>query len=97
MNLKDGTIYKLPNGRELVASVSCDNGTVLFSLSASEAGLYELNSEGRLLVDAQLTAWHTDDLLETGRIAAPELTSSLIERSTEGRDITNERSASKSY
>lgn len=97
MTLKDGTIYQLPNGRELVACMTCDDGTVLFSLSVSEAGLYALNLEGRLLVDGRLTAWHTDDLLETGRVAAPEVTSSLVERSMEGRDITNERSASKSY
>lgn len=97
MNLKDGTIYQLPNGRELVACMACDDGTILFSLSASEAGLYGLNLEGRLLVDGRLTAWHTDDLLETGRVAAPEVTSSLLERSMEGRDSTNERSASKTY
>jgi hypothetical protein len=71
MNLKDQAIYQLPNGRELVACLTCDNETVLFSLSASESGMYELNYEGRLLFDGQLTAWQIDDLLETGRVAAP--------------------------
>ncbi|MDX6613893.1 MAG: hypothetical protein QOD75_3079 [Blastocatellia bacterium] len=97
MNLKDGAIYQLPNGRELVACMTCDNGTVLLSLRASETGIYELNSEGRLLVDGQMTAWQTDDLWETGRVAAPELRSTLAERSMKGREITNERSSSKSY
>lgn len=91
MNLKDGVIYQLPNGRELVACITGDVGTVLFRLSASECGLYELNSEGRLLVDGQLTAWQTDDLLETGRVAAPEVTSLLVERSTVNR-AANEQS-----
>lgn len=97
MNLKDGRIYQLPNGRELVACTTCDKGIVLSGLSASEGRLYEVNSEGRLLLEGRLTAWHTDDLLETTRVAAPELRSSLVERFLEGRDTTNERSASKSY
>lgn len=36
-----------------------------------------MNSEGRLLFDGQLTAWQIDDLLETGWVAAPEMTSIL--------------------
>jgi hypothetical protein len=79
MNLKDRAIYQLPNGRELVACMTCDNETVLFSLNHSESGMYELNSEGRLLFDGQLTAWQIDDLLETGRVAAPEMTSILAD------------------
>lgn len=72
MNLKDGAIYQLPNGRELVACLTCDNQTVLFNLSGSESGMYELNWEGRLLFDGQLTAWQIDDLLETGRVAGSD-------------------------
>ena len=82
MNLKDRGIYKLPNGRELVACLTCDNQILLFSLSDSEAGLYELNAEGRLLVDGHWTAWHRDDLLETGRVAGLEVTSVLEEVAT---------------
>jgi hypothetical protein len=78
MNLKDRAIYRLPNGRELVACLTCDNETILFSVNASEPGLYQLNSEGRLLVDGQFTAWQIDNLLETGRVAAPEVTTKLV-------------------
>ena len=92
MNLKDCAIYQLPNGRELVAYMTCDNETVLFSLSASESGMYELNSEGRLLFDGQWTAWQIDDLLETGRVAAPEMKSVLAEGSAADRETTNEQS-----
>ena len=91
MNLKDGAIYRLPNGRQLVACMTCDNETVLFSLNASESGMYELNSEGRLLFDGQLTAWQIDDLLETGRVAAPETTTILADRFTAARETTNEQ------
>ena len=91
MNLKDRTIYQLPNGRELVACLTCDNKTLLFSVSASQHDLYELNSEGRLLVNGQLTAWQVDDLLETNRVAGPEMTS-LLEFSTASRQTINEQS-----
>jgi len=73
MNLKDSAVYRLPNGRELVAYMTCDNETVLFNLSDSESRMHELNSEGRLLFDGQLTAWQIDDLVETGRVAAKYL------------------------
>ena len=92
MDLKDSAIYQLPNGRELVACMACDNETLLFSVSATESGLYELSSDGRLLCDGQLTAWQVDDLLETGRVAGPDLTSTLVELSTAGRETLNEQS-----
>lgn len=98
MNLKDGAIYRLPNGRELVACLTCDNETLLLSVSVSEHGLYddhslyELNSEGRLLVDDRLTAWQIDDLLETGRVAGREIPSILLKLSTTRRATTNEQS-----
>ena len=91
MNLEDRAIYQLPNGRELVAYMTGDNKTLLLRVGA-ESGLYELNSEGRLLCDGQLTAWQRDDLLETGRVAGREITSILVELSTAVRETTNERS-----
>jgi len=91
MNLKDRVIYQLPNGRELVACLSCDNETLLFSVSSSESGLYELNSDGRLLCAGQLTAWHVDDLLETNRVAGREMTSILVELSRAACETTNEQ------
>ena len=71
--------------------MTCDNETLLFSVSATESGLYELNSDGRLLCDGQLTAWQVDNLLETGRVAGPDMTSILVERSTAGPETTNEQ------
>jgi len=92
MNLKDSAVYRLPNGRELVAYMARDNETVLFNLSDSESRMYELNSEGRLLFDGQLTAWQIDDLVETGRVAAAEVTSILAVSSGTKRDLTNDQS-----
>ncbi len=62
MNLKDGAIYQLPDGRELVAITTCDDQILLVSVNASDRRLYELDSEGRLLCDDELTAWKMDDL-----------------------------------
>ena len=92
MKLKDRTIYQLPNGRELIACLTCDQQIVLFGNSASESGIYELNSDGRLLVDGQLTAWQIDDLLDTGRVAEPEMTKTLAESSMADRQTSNEQS-----
>jgi len=88
MNLKDRAVYRLPNGRELVAYSTCDNETLLFGVNASESGLYKLNPDGRLLCDDQLTAWQRDDLLETGRVAGAEINSILAELSRPGREAT---------
>ena len=68
-----------------------EDRAVLYDLSAS--GRYELNSDGRLLFDGRLTAWEMDDLLETGRVAAPEVTSILLELHMPRRDTANEQSA----
>lgn len=92
MNLKHGAIYQLPNGRELVACLTCNQQIVLFVISASVSRLYRLNYDGRLLVDGQLTAWQIDDLLETGRVAEPEMTAMLAESSMAARETTNEQS-----
>lgn len=78
MDLKDRAIYQLPNGRELIAQVS--DGEVVFSnLSADDDREYQLNSEGRLIFDGQLTAWDTNDLVETGRVATRETAQVLAE------------------
>lgn len=92
MNLKDSAVYRLPNGRELVAYLTCDNETLLFNLNDLEPGMYELNYEGRLLVDGQLTAWQIDDLSETGRVAAAEVISILAASSGTESGVTNDRS-----
>jgi hypothetical protein len=93
MDLKERAIYQLPNGRELVARLTPGNRVVLYNLSASLPGQYELNSEGRLLLNGELTAWETKDLFETGRVASPDLTEILVEGSTTDRETSHEQSA----
>ncbi|HKO43838.1 MAG TPA: hypothetical protein VJU84_11230 [Pyrinomonadaceae bacterium] len=92
MNLKDRAIYQLPNGRELIACLTRDEQIVLLGVSASVSRLYGLNSDGRLLVDGELTAWQIDDLVDTGRVAAPELTRTLVESTRAARPKLNEQS-----
>jgi hypothetical protein len=91
MNLRDRAIYQLPNGRELIACVTSDRRVVLLG-SASVSIRYELNSDGRLLVDGQLTAWQIDDLVDTGRVAEREMTKALVESSMAVREMPNEQS-----
>jgi hypothetical protein len=77
MSFKEGAIYQLPNGRELVVLVTQGDGVILCNLSASVPGQYELTPEGRLLFLGKLTAWEMKDLHETGRVASPDLTAHL--------------------
>jgi len=91
MTLKDRAIYQLPNGRELIACLTSDQQIVLLGNSVSVSGFYELNSDGRLLLDGQLTAWQIDDLLDTGRIAEPGLTKTLAESSMTVRETPHEQ------
>ena len=91
MNLKYSAVYRLPNGRELVAYMTCDNETLLFNLNDLESGMYELNYEGRLLFDGQLTAWQIDDLSETGRVAAAEVISIMAASSGTESGATNDQ------
>lgn len=92
MKLKDRAIYQLPNGRELIACLTPHQQIVLLGNSASASGLYELNSDGRLLADGQLTAWQMDDLLDTGRVAEPEMTKTLADSFMTDRATMNEQS-----
>lgn len=71
MHLVERSIYRLPNGRELVAGVTANNKTILYNVSDPQAGEYELNAEGRLLFNGQLTAGELKDLSETGRVVSP--------------------------
>ncbi len=90
MDLKERAIYQLPNGRELVANLSAAGEAILQNVSASDSDRYELNEEGRLLLNGQLTAWAVDDLIDTGRTASPDMTGvlqeSLIIESERGYD-----------
>ena len=78
MDFKERAIYQLPNGRELVAHLTGGNQALLYNLTASQPGQYELNSEGRLLLDGRLTAWAEGDLIDTGRVAPPDLAVVLV-------------------
>lgn len=79
MDLKEQAIYQLPNGRELVALLNAEGKPILQNVSASDPDKYELNDEGRLLSNGQLTAWGINDLLDTGRVASSQMTAVLHE------------------
>ena len=78
MRFKERAIYQLPNGRELFALVSRKSKPTLYALSASYNGEYELNEDGRLLVNGKLTAWGVDDLIDTGRTASPDFAAAVL-------------------
>ena len=79
MELKERAIYQLPNGREVFARRARDGKRVLYNLSASEPGEYELTSDGRLVFNGRMTAWELDDLTETGREAPADVTAVLVD------------------
>jgi hypothetical protein len=93
MDLKERSIYQLPSGRELVARLNRENKVVLYNLSASEPGEYELNAQGRLLFNGKLTAWEMADLLDTGRTASPDLAAVVTDNKTSERGTAYEQSA----
>jgi hypothetical protein len=67
MDLRDGCIYRLPNGRELVALVSQRRTTLLYEVGEPDKIQYALNAAGRLTFQGRLTAWSVADLVDTGR------------------------------
>ena len=91
MNFKDQGIYRLPNGRELVACLITENQTILSNLNASDPVEYELNPDGRLLFNGRLTAWATNDLRDTGRVAPSEVKNLLSNRRPPKQEITHEQ------
>ena len=78
MELRERAVYRLPNGRELVARVVHGSKTVLYNLDASDPREYQVDEQGRLLLNGRLTAWATEDLLQQARIAPPEVTARLF-------------------
>lgn len=89
MDFKPRSIYQLPNGRELVAA-SDGSKPVLRNLSASEPGTYEMNEEGRLLFNGQITAWEVQDLVDTGRTSSPDLAAVVTESAVAEYDSSYE-------
>ncbi len=78
MEFKERVIYQLPNGRELFALVSRNNKPTLHTLSASNHGEYELNDQGRLMVNGKVTAWSLGDLVDTGRTAPSDVAAVVV-------------------
>jgi hypothetical protein len=79
MRLREGGIYCLPNGRELLVLRKNEDGARRIKLRGwerFEMSEYEVNDAGRLLSDGKLTAWDVGHLRDTGRTAS-ELTDLL--------------------
>jgi hypothetical protein len=67
MELRNRGIYRLPNGRELVALVSLRKTPLLYRVGEGDRIQYALNDSGRLTFQGRLTAWSVEDLLDTGK------------------------------
>jgi len=61
---REGGIYVLPNGRELMAS---GDGQTFYAIAedGKKAVRYELNELGRLMVNGRITAWGGEDLRDS--------------------------------
>ena len=57
MDLRDRGIYRLPNGRELVALVSQRKTPLLYKVGQADKIRYAINDGGRLTFQGRLTAW----------------------------------------
>jgi hypothetical protein len=72
MTLREGGIYMLPNGKELVVSGQGNAPGVLFRLRGwdhFQSTEYEVNAAGRLMAQGKLTAWDMHHLQDTGKNA----------------------------
>ena len=70
MTLREGGIYVLPNGKELVVSGPGNAPGILFRLrELDQFGTteYEVNDSGRLMTEGKLTAWDLHQLQDTGK------------------------------
>ena len=88
MELRERAVYRLPNGRELVARVVRGSKTVLYNLDSSDPREYQVDGQGRLLLNGRLTAWATEDLLEQARTAPPDVTAHLFKSVDADRDLS---------
>ena len=77
-DLKQGSVYALPDGTELVAGVGRAGRYFLYHplVWAGKAWIvsmpiaYEIDGEGRVLTHAgRPTSWRVADLIDTGRVA----------------------------
>jgi len=67
MNFRERGVYRLPNGRTLIAV-----GNLLVASCESEPQAFEINETGRLVRDGHLTAWDVSDIYDTGATAEEE-------------------------
>jgi hypothetical protein len=72
VKLRERGIYRLPNGRELVALEGLGGGYFFYGIyewEHEESPTYESGDNGRLYSKGKLTAWDAKDLSDTGRTA----------------------------
>ena len=70
MVFREGGMYRLPNGRELIVLRNDEEGSVLFgpvNPERIEMGEVLINKAGRLVYQGKLTAWDITNLTDTGR------------------------------
>jgi hypothetical protein len=88
MELRERAVYRLPNGRELVARVTHGGKTILYSLDSSDPRRYQVDEQGRLLSNGRLTAWAAEDLLEQSRTVTPDISARLFESLEGDHDLS---------
>jgi hypothetical protein len=75
---REGGIFVLPNGRELIAS---GDGTNFYGVSdKGEVLRYELNDAGRFMLHGRLTAWAVTDLRDSSHTVERPMVTELSSR-----------------
>ena len=72
IKLRERGVYRLPGGREIVATGCGGEELCLYQIQTYESfGLaeYLVNAEGEILEDGRPTGWRLEDLTDTGRTA----------------------------
>ena len=71
MELRENSIYALPDGREFVARAGTHGGHFLHNTSRGDtsAPVYLVDRSGQLLSWGRITRWSLKDLRDTGRIS----------------------------
>jgi hypothetical protein len=68
--LRERGVYRLPNGRELIALKGLQGGFLFYTThewANYELPSYATNGDGRLYADGRQTPWSIDELVDTGR------------------------------